>query len=42
MRAAGVNVAIGMPGDNETHNLFMERQYAGNLVGLQKIPGATG
>jgi hypothetical protein len=42
MRAAGVHVAIGMPGDNETHNLFMERQYAGNLVGLQKIPGATG
>jgi len=42
MRAAGVDVAIGMPGDNETHNLFMERQYAGNLVGLQKIPGATG
>ncbi|HEY4070429.1 MAG TPA: amidohydrolase family protein [Sphingomicrobium sp.] len=42
MRAAGVKVAIGMPGDNETHNLFMERQYAGNLVGLQKVPGATG
>ncbi|HEY7007130.1 MAG TPA: amidohydrolase family protein [Sphingomicrobium sp.] len=42
MRAAGVKVAIGMPGDNETHNLFMERQYAGNLVALQKIPGATG
>jgi imidazolonepropionase-like amidohydrolase len=42
MRSAGVEVAIGMPGDNETHNLFMERQYAGNLVGLQKIPGASG
>ncbi len=42
MRAAGVNVSIGMIGDNETHNLFMERQYAGNLVGLRKIPGATG
>jgi imidazolonepropionase-like amidohydrolase len=42
MRAAGVKVAIGQPGDNETHNLFMARQYAGNLVGLQKIPGATG
>src|ERR1041385_4632429 len=28
--------------DNDTRNLFMERQYAGNLVGLQKIPGATG
>jgi imidazolonepropionase-like amidohydrolase len=42
MRAAGVNVSIGMIDDNDTRNLFMERQYAGNLVGLQKIPGATG
>jgi imidazolonepropionase-like amidohydrolase len=41
-RAAGVKVSIGMIDDNETRNLFMERQYAGNLVGLQKIPGATG
>ena len=42
MRAAGVNVSIGMIDDNDTHNLFMERQYAGNLVGLSRIPGATG
>jgi len=42
MRNAGVNVSIGMIDDNDTRNLFMERQYAGNLVGLQKIPGATG
>jgi len=42
MRAAGVKVSIGMIDDNDTRNLFMERQYAGNLVGLQKIPGATG
>jgi imidazolonepropionase-like amidohydrolase len=42
MRAAGVNVSIGMIDDNDTRNLFMERQYAANLVGLQKIPGATG
>ena len=42
MRAAGVNVSIGMIDDNDTRNLFMERQYAGNLVGLQRIPGATG
>jgi imidazolonepropionase-like amidohydrolase len=42
MRAAGVNVSIGMIDDNDTRSLFMERQYAGNLVGLQKIPGATG
>jgi imidazolonepropionase-like amidohydrolase len=42
LRAAGAKVAIGMINDNDTHNLFMERQYAGNLVGLQKVPGATG
>jgi imidazolonepropionase-like amidohydrolase len=42
MRAAGVKVSIGMIDDNDTRNLFMERQYAGNLVGLQKIPRATG
>jgi imidazolonepropionase-like amidohydrolase len=40
MRAAGVNVSIGMVGDS--HMLFNERQYAGNLVALAKIPGATG
>ena len=42
MRAAGVRVAIGMIDDNDTRFLFNQRQYAGNLVGLQKIPGATG
>ncbi|HEX6661564.1 MAG TPA: amidohydrolase family protein [Sphingomicrobium sp.] len=42
MRAQGVNVSIGMIDDNDTRYLFMERQYAANLVGLQKVPGATG
>jgi imidazolonepropionase-like amidohydrolase len=42
MRAAGVNVAIGMIDDNDTRYLFNQRQYAGNLVGLQRLPGATG
>ena len=28
--------------DNDTRQLFNERQYAGNLVGLAKLPGATG
>jgi imidazolonepropionase-like amidohydrolase len=42
MRAAGVNVSIGMIDDSDTRNLFLERQYAGNLVALTKIPGATG
>ena len=42
MRAAGVNVAIGMIDDNDTRNIFAQRQYAGNLVALQRVPGATG
>ena len=42
MRAAGVKVSIGMIDDNDTRNLFNERQYAGNLVALQKVPGAAG
>jgi imidazolonepropionase-like amidohydrolase len=42
MRAAGVNVSIGMVDENDTRNLFMERQYAGNLVALERIPGASG
>ena len=42
MRAAGVNVSIGMIDDNDTRSLFMERQYAGNLVALQRVPGAAG
>jgi imidazolonepropionase-like amidohydrolase len=42
MRQAGVKVSIGMIDDNDTRYLFNERQYAGNLVALQKVPGATG
>ena len=42
MRNAGVAVSIGMIDDSDTRNLFLERQYAGNLVALLKVPGATG
>jgi len=42
MRNAGVKVSIGMIDDNDTRYLFNERQYAGNLVGLARVPGATG
>jgi len=42
MRAAGVKVSIGLIDDTDTRNIFAERQYAGNLVALTKIPGATG
>ena len=40
MRAAGVKVAIGQLGD--TRYARNARQYAGNLVALGKVPGATG
>jgi imidazolonepropionase-like amidohydrolase len=42
MRDAGVDVAIGMIDDNDTRYLFNERQYAGNLVALTNVPGASG
>ena len=42
MRAAGVRVSIGTINDDESRNVFRERQYAGNLVALTKVPGATG
>jgi len=42
MLAAGVKVSIGMIDDNDTRYLFNERQYAGNLVALGKVPGSTG
>ncbi len=42
MKAAGVKIAIGMINDRDSHQLRYTQQYAGNLVSLQKIPGATG
>jgi imidazolonepropionase-like amidohydrolase len=42
MRDAGVDVSIGMIDDNDTRYLFNERQYAGNLVALANVPGASG
>lgn len=42
MRAAGVQVAIGLVDDNEIHKLGYNRQYAGNLVALSRLPGNGG
>lgn len=42
MKRAGVKVAIGMINDRDAHQLRYEPQYAGNLVGLTRVPGATG
>jgi imidazolonepropionase-like amidohydrolase len=42
MRAAGVKVSIGMIGDNDARQARQERQYAGNLVAVARLPGGTG
>lgn len=42
MKAAGVTVAIGMIDDNDTRQAQHSMQYAGNLVALTRVPGATG
>lgn len=42
MRAAGVKVAIGTLNDDDSRMAFRSRWYAGNLVGLTKVPGASG
>ncbi|MFC7537570.1 amidohydrolase family protein [Sphingomonas sp. GCM10030256] len=42
MRAAGVRVSIGTVNDDDPRMAFRGRYYAGNLVGLQRVAGATG
>ncbi|QDX25601.1 amidohydrolase family protein [Sphingomonas suaedae] len=42
MQAAGVTVGIGTINDNEARQARLVKQYAGNLVALTKVPGASG
>ncbi|MEA3001585.1 MAG: hypothetical protein QOH81_373 [Sphingomonadales bacterium] len=42
MKAAGVRVSIGMIDDEESRQVRLEKQYAGNLVAVGRLPGATG
>ncbi len=42
MKDAGVKVAIGMINDRDSHQLRYTTQYAGNLVSLERVAGATG
>lgn len=42
MKAAGVRVSIGMINDNDALQVRYAPQYAGNLVALTRVPGATG
>jgi imidazolonepropionase-like amidohydrolase len=42
MRAAGVEVGIGMINDDEARQIRVSSQYAGNLVAIGRVPGHTG
>jgi imidazolonepropionase-like amidohydrolase len=42
MRAAGIEVAIGMINDDEARQVRVSTQYAGNLVAIGRVPGHTG
>ena len=42
LAAAGVDVTIGVFDDDDAHKLGYTLQYAGNVVALTKVPGATG
>ncbi|MGE3397133.1 MAG: amidohydrolase family protein [Sphingomonas sp.] len=42
MVAAGVRVSIGMLNDDEARQVRLSTQYAGNLIGISRVPGHTG
>lgn len=42
MKKAGVQVGVGMINDNDARQAQLSMQYAGNLVALNKVPGASG
>ncbi len=42
MKAVGIDVSVGVFDDDDAHKMGYTTQYAGNLVGLAKLPGASG
>jgi imidazolonepropionase-like amidohydrolase len=42
MKAAGIDVSVGVFDDDDAHKMGYTTQYAGNLVGLSRLPGASG
>ena len=42
MKAAGVEVSLGLINNEETRQIRLSTQYAGNLVALARVPGASG
>lgn len=42
LKAAGIDVSVGVFDDDDAHKMGYATQYAGNLVGLARLPGASG
>ncbi|WP_033073381.1 amidohydrolase family protein [Sphingopyxis sp. MWB1] len=42
LKAAGVDVSVGVFDDDDAHKMGYATQYAGNLVALTRVPGASG
>src|SRR3546814_16068791 len=42
LKTAGVDVSVGVFDDDDAHKMGYATQYAGNLVGLTRVPGASG
>src|SRR3546814_8770608 len=42
LKAAGVDVSVGVFDDDDAHKMGYATQYAGNLVGLTRVPSASG
>ena len=42
LKAAGVDLSVGVFDDDDAHKMGYATQYAGNLVGLARLPGASG
>lgn len=42
LKAAGVDVSVGVFDDDDAHKMGYATQYAGNLVGLSRVQGASG
>src|SRR3546814_3143036 len=41
MKAAGIDVSVGVFDDDDAHKMGYTTQYAGNLVGLATMPGRS-
>lgn len=42
LKAAGIDVSVGVFDDDDAHKMGYTTQYAGNLVALTRLPGASG